>query len=106
MSESVPNQDKVTGAFLPGNKLAEGKRSRHQAAYLRGLILDEMTEDDIKAIIRTTIDAAKNGDKDARRDLWDRIGGKPAQAVEVSGSDSGPIEFVWSVAKKEEAPSG
>ncbi len=46
----------------------------------------------LNVVAEKFIEACANGEAWALKDLGDRLDGKPAQAVEVSGRDGGPIE--------------
>jgi hypothetical protein len=59
--------------------------------------LEEYEDDKVKrgealrAIATGLVKDAVNGDAYARRELADRLDGKPAQSTELSGPDGGPI---------------
>lgn len=55
----------------------------------------EKTE--LAKIAETTVNEAKNGNIQAIKEIGDRLDGKPAQAVQHTGVDDGPIETKWSV---------
>ena len=77
-----------------GNQNAFKGRLWHQA-ILRALekrgggdrvkALDELAEILLKAV--------ETGDLQALKEFGDRIDGKPAQSIEASGPDGGPIQF-------------
>ena len=44
---------------------------------MRGMILDAVTEDDLRAVVAALVKQAKNGDVTAARELFNRLVGKP-----------------------------
>jgi hypothetical protein len=54
-------------------------------------LLRTVTAEDIEAVVRTLIEKAKKGDVVAARELLDRTIGKPASAIELSGTVGAPI---------------
>ena len=49
-------------------------------AELRSLILEAVTEDDLREIVKTLVERAKGGDVVAIRELLNRLVGKPCDA--------------------------
>jgi hypothetical protein len=68
---------------------AGGRPKAVASAVLREMV----TEQDLKEVWTTALAQAKQGDKDARRDIFDRLEGKPVQRNENSGPDGSPLEF-------------
>ena len=62
---------------------ALAKRSRREGIEA----LDELAE--------KLITLAEQGDLGALKELGDRFEGKPAQRVEMTGPDGGPMSFKW-----------
>lgn len=56
---------------------------------LRKLIVQN--PDDAVAIAKKWIEAAKDGDHQARKDLFDRLDGKPVQTI--AGDEEAPLAF-------------
>lgn len=98
-SAPTPGRDKA-GRFTPGNPGGPGNPAMASATNRRLLLdraMDEtVTLDDLKQIIRVTIAQAKAGDAHARRDLFDRMGGKATQTVQgdlnVNHHHTGPSQ--------------
>jgi hypothetical protein len=65
------------GRFTPGNSLAKGNPHAVRVAKLRSALLNTVTEDDMREIIRKMVTLAKDGDVMACRVLLERILGKP-----------------------------
>ena len=81
----APKQDK-RGRFVKGNCGGPGGNPQaKRAAELRAVLFKAVTDGDLEAVIAKMIDQARDGDAAARKELLDRLWGKPAQAVELSG---------------------
>ncbi len=63
------------------------ERRRH----LERLWYEAVTEDDHIAIIKKVVQAAKAGDRAAQQPYFDRVQGKPAQAVQFEGEAMQPL---------------
>ena len=77
----------------PGNdnatKGAECKQALKRAlAHKSGQTFRE----GLDLVMTKYVEAACNGEPWAMRDIQDRLDGKPAQGLEVSGPDGGPVE--------------
>jgi hypothetical protein len=83
----------------PGNKNAT------KAVVVRKELQDAMRRRDERhnlsegatwhAILERYIEDCVKGDKDTRRDLFDRVMGKPKQSMELTGEDGEPMQIVW-----------
>ena len=62
------------GRFQPGNQAAVGHSSRSQK--LRCVMLEAITEDDVRAVVTKLVALAKDGDLKASALLLDRVCGK------------------------------
>ena len=71
-----PNGRLNNGRFGIGNSGGPGNPLASQVAKLRSALLDVVTKDDVKAIIKMLIDKAKSGDLAAAKLLLDRTCGK------------------------------
>jgi len=78
-SPAEPSGRDSSGRFASGNKHGRGNPLAKQAQKLRVALLEAVSEEDIKAIIAKLIEAAKNGDVVAAREVLDRTIGKAAQ---------------------------
>ena len=68
------------GTFAAGNPGGPGNPHAARVAQLRKALFDTVTEQDMQDVIRALVDAAKGGDIQAARILFDRILGKPLEA--------------------------
>ena len=71
------------GRFAPGNRGGPGNPHAKRTAAIRGLLLDTITDDDLRAIIAKLVEMAKGGDLAAARELLDRTIGKPKSTAEI-----------------------
>ena len=68
------------GRFLPGNGGGPGNPHGGQVARLRAALLDQVSEDDLRDIVRAMVVRAKGGDMAAAKELLNRVLGRPAVA--------------------------
>jgi hypothetical protein len=72
-----------------------GNQNARKGSMIRGAIRRALAEDEAKGretlqeIVRKMIEDAANGDRDARRELFDRVDGKPQQQLTVDGDGEG-----------------
>lgn len=90
MSNATPSPNGSNGRFSKGNAGGPGNPYARRVARLRGLLLDAVTDDDLKAIVAAMVEKAKGGDLNAAREVLTRTLGKPADApdpdrLEVDG---------------------
>jgi hypothetical protein len=57
-------------------------------------MLEAVTDDDLRDIIRTLVEQAKGGNVPAAREVLDRLLGKPVQAVIQADENGGGIQFI------------
>lgn len=86
----------ITGkGFLPGQSGNPKGRPKGQSltAILRALAREEVRPGVTvaEAISRRLLQLAMKGDRRAIRDVFDRLEGRPVQAIELSGPDEGAI---------------
>ena len=78
-----------------------GNDNARRGSLIRGAIRRAFAEDAAKGrdtlhrIVRKMVDDAEIGDKDARRELFDRLDGKPEQANTLSGD----VNVHWALPK-------
>jgi hypothetical protein len=78
------------GRFLPGQSGNPGGRStekRFREALLLELAEDGDARKPLREVAKALIAAALTGDVSAIREIADRLDGKPAQAIDVTGDD-------------------
>lgn len=68
------------GKFAKGNKGGPGNPYARKVAEFRNLIFETVTPDDLKAIIRSLVEKAKEGDTYAIKELFSRSMGKPVDS--------------------------
>ena len=80
MSNNGPSNGRDgKGRFTVGNAGGPGNPYATQVAERRRQLLEAVTEDDWREIVRRLIEDAKAGDKAARAELFDRVLGKAHQ---------------------------
>lgn len=72
------------GRFAAGNAGGPGNPHAKRIAKLRSLLVEAVNDDDLRAIIGKLVEQAKAGDDAARRELLDRLLGRPHQATETT----------------------
>jgi hypothetical protein len=83
------------GQFLPGHCGGPGNPHARKVHRLRSALLNTVTSTDIEEIVQKLISMAKQGDVAAIKELLDRTIGKPVAAVELTGADGEPLQFVY-----------
>ena len=73
------------GKFTKGNQCSVGNKSRtsEKAKALKRVLLEAVTEKDIKVIAKKMLSQAKSGDQYARKELFDRLWGRAIQEVDL-----------------------
>jgi hypothetical protein len=84
----------TNGRFLRGHCGGPGNPHAQKVHRLRSALLNTVTSTDIEEIVCKLIAMAKQGDVAAIKELLDRTIGKPVTAVELSGVDGEPLQFV------------
>lgn len=108
-AQADPNR-KPNGQFAPGNKVAvghdgsnAGAPSKEHIRRFNDAIRKGVSDADLAAIVRTAIEQAQEGDRFARRWLWDRVVGKPTQQIIQSrDADSELVQLLQSLGSSEE----
>jgi len=75
------------GRFTKGNSGGPGNPHARRTARIRRLILDSVSDDDIRATLATLVNLARGGDLAAIRELLDRTAGKAVPAVDPDRVD-------------------
>ena len=71
------------GRFAPGNPGGPGNPYVKRAAEIRAAMIEAVSEDDLRAIVRALVKKAKAGDTVAAREVLDRLIGKPLASLQV-----------------------
>ena len=79
-SPNRPNGRDSRGRFAPGNRGGPGNPHSRKVAQLRSALLRAVTQTDLRAIVQTLVNAAKQGDLAAAKLLFDRLLGPPVAA--------------------------
>lgn len=71
-----------TGRFTKGNPGGPGNPFARKVSMMRRVMLDAVSEKDLRAIVQTLVVKAKEGDTAAIKILFDRTIGKATQALD------------------------
>ena len=74
----------ANGHFAPGNTGGPGNPHARRTAHIKRVLLDAITDDDLRAIIKSLIEQAKAGNAKAAELILNRLVGKPT-AEPLSG---------------------
>lgn len=75
------------GRFAKGNPGGPGNPHARRVARLRTLLLETVTDDDLRAIVRAMVEQAKRGDLAAIREVLNRLIGRPTDSVDPDRLD-------------------
>ncbi len=67
----------ASGKFARGNPGGPGNPNAQRTADLRALLMQTVTENDLRTVLNKLVRLAKGGDLAAIRELLDRVFGKP-----------------------------
>lgn len=76
------------GRFAKGNKGGPGNPYARQVANVRSLILEMVSEKDLRSIIKSLITSAQNGNIQAARELLNRLIGRPLEGAEAASEET------------------
>jgi hypothetical protein len=76
-----------SGRFTKGNKCAAGNPFARRLARLRSLLLDAVSDDDLRAVARKLVEQARDGDTAAAKLLLAYVLGRPAAVVDPDTLD-------------------
>ncbi len=71
------------GRFAAGNPGGPGNPHAKQVGRIRSLILETVSDDDLRAIVAGLVGRAKSGDIAAVRELFNRLIGRPPTAADA-----------------------
>lgn len=70
----------ASGRFVQGNAGGPGNPHAKRVGELRTALLDTVTPEDMQAVVKALVEAAKGGDVAAARVLFERTLGRPVEA--------------------------
>src|SRR4051812_7589614 len=79
-----------SGQFAKGNAGGPGNPHAKRVAELRAILLDAVTDEDVKEIVNGLVGRAKAGDTAATKEVLDRVVGRPLQGIAVEALIHGP----------------
>lgn len=80
-SPNGSNGQRANGRFAKGNPGGPGNPYAKRTAAIRGLLLDAVTDDDLRAVIAKLVAMARGGDLAAIQALFDRLFGKAVTPI-------------------------
>ena len=80
-SPNGANGRESNGRFAPGNAGGPGNPHAARVAAIRSLLLDSVTDDDLRQVVAKLVEMAKSGDMAAIRELFDRLFGRPTTPI-------------------------
>jgi hypothetical protein len=86
-SPNGANGRQANGRFAPGNAGGPGNPHGRRVAQLRAVLLETVTDDDLRAVVQRLVGLAKSGHVPAIRELLDRLLGKGVATVAVEQSN-------------------
>jgi hypothetical protein len=88
-------RDVATGRFVKGWRGGPGNPLARRTADIRRTLMDTVTDDDLRQLVRTLVDKGKGGDVIAAREVLDRLVGKPkaSLAIEQENVVFGEVRF-------------
>ena len=94
-AEDKPSQDGRTpkGKFVKGNKCSVGNKGNtmhDKAKALQRVLFDAVGTKSLGKIVKKMVEQAEAGDKDARKECFERLWGKAKQSIEHSGGSELP----------------
>ena len=96
-TDAASERDWQTGQLQPGHKVSVGNRGGNpnykRMSELKRALIACGSEEDIQKLYASLLAAALEGDTSAAKLLLDHLVGRPAQTVEVSGTDGDPVKF-------------
>lgn len=76
------------GRFIKGWKGGPGNPHAKRVGQIRSVLLDAVSDDDVKAIVKALVDQAREGDVRAAAELFNRLIGRAGDAP-VQGESAG-----------------
>ena len=77
----------INGHFAAGNRGGPGNPYSQRTAHIKRVLLDAVTDDDLRAIIKSLIESAKSGNAKAAELVLDRLIGKPTAEPLAGAAD-------------------
>ncbi len=81
-------QRDARGRFAKGNKGGPGNPYARQVANVRSLILEMVSEEDLRSVIKSLITSAQAGNIQAARELLNRLVGRPPEGAEPASEET------------------
>lgn len=69
------------GRFAKGNPGGPGNPFLRQVNQIRSMILEAVSEDDLREVVNALVARAKDGDVAAAREVFNRLVGRPADSI-------------------------
>ena len=80
-----------------GNPGGPGNPHARRVADIRRTLMEEVSDDDLRQLVRTLVEKGKGGDVVAAREVLDRLVGKPKASLSIEQEQEnvvfGPVKF-------------
>ena len=84
------------GRFQPGTAAGPGNPNARRTALLKSTLVNAVSEEDLRAVVRALVKRAKRGDIQAAKLLFDRLLGKPGVLTETEPEQEDETSFCMS----------
>ena len=85
------------GRFAKGNPGGPGNPHARKVADIRRTLMETVTDNDLRQLVRTLVDKGKGGDVMAAREVLDRLLGKSKTSLSIEQEQQevvfGPVKF-------------
>ncbi len=99
--ENGANGRDKAGRFTAGNPGGPGNPYVKRTAEIRAALMQAVSDDDLRGIVRALVKKAKRGDTIAAREVFDRLIGKPLASLQVEEiTPPGPPQTPEQVARE------
>lgn len=71
----------ANGRFANGNPGGPGNPYARRVSQIRSMILEAVTDEDLREVVQTLVKRAKEGDVAAARELLNRLVGRPPDSI-------------------------
>jgi hypothetical protein len=89
--EVVDTDRDSNGRWLPGHAKTGGRKSRQYEENFRTILLEEISPEKFRSLIRVAYKRGMKGDYSFLKLLFDHMIGPPVERKEITGADNSPL---------------